>query len=189
MIGYLKYFIKDRRVASVVPTRRKIVEQICSGIDFTTAHAIVEYGPGLGVITQHLLKHLAQDARVILFETNREMMRDLGKRITDQRLTALNRNALEVVSALPGHLHGEVDAVISGIPLSMLSQHDRRRLLDHTHQVLRPGGQMVIYQVIPLLNNVIGYNLRPDLERVFGTISQRDATLSLPPLRIYRAVK
>lgn len=189
MVGYLKYFLKDKSVASLLPTRRQIVRRICSHLDFKHSKNIIEYGPGLGAISRVILKHLRGDGRLFAFETNVDMAKMLALKLAEKRLYIFNHSALEVDKMIPADLKGEIDCVVSGIPLSMLQQEERRKLFLNTHAILKPNGLFLIYQTIPMLNNTIGYDITPELRQFFSNLTFKDEALSIPPLRVYIARK
>lgn len=189
MFDYLKYFIKDPQVASIVPTRRGIAKAICRSLEKTHLHYIAEFGPGLGAVTKYLLRVADPQTQIFLFETNQDMCSKLRAKLNDPRLQVFNASAAEILSYLPREAHGSLDAVISGIPFSLMTPAERLEILSRAQLLLKPRGQMIIYQVIPIRNNIIGHDLRPELSRLFRKVKHQDMPLSLPPLRIYRAYK
>ncbi len=132
---------------------------------------------------------MRRDARLFVFETNSEMARVLPKRINDSRLTVYCESALDARDVLPRRITGKVDSIVSGIPLSMLSPPERRALFVESYDLLKTGGLFLIYQVIPMLKNRIGYDLNPELSEFFKRVDHHDEAISIPPLRIYRAYK
>lgn len=185
MLGYFKYFIRDQRVATVVPTRRSIVKRICSYLELSGSSNLLEFGPGLGPITKEILKQLPPDADLHAFEINGKLCQALATRIPDPRLSIHHASALKAPELLPPYSLGNIDSIVSGIPLSMLSSEERNCLLSNCHSLLRPEGKLVIYQTIPMLKGMVGYDLKPDLHKFFGRVKYLDVALSIPPLRVY----
>ena len=82
---FLKNFLRDPRVASVVPTAEHAVKKICHGLDFARDLIVVEYGPGEGVFTRYLLSRLSLGSRLLVIDINPEFTTALA-RIGDSRV-------------------------------------------------------------------------------------------------------
>jgi len=48
-------------------------------VDWKRARTLVEYGPGVGTITAHILERMSRDARLIVFEMNGDFVRYLRR--------------------------------------------------------------------------------------------------------------
>ena len=190
--NYLKYYLKDKRVASVLPTRRKVVRQACSAINFSQPLNVIEFGAGLGVFTRYIINRLVESSNFIAFETNCEMFAELDSKLrlrsqSVANVTLHNRSAFDVLSVTPPHLVGKIDVVISGIPLSQIGEQQSKLLFAQTRKLLRPQGMFIVYQVTPLFKDVVGENQEQALKQYFAKVFIKDALVNLPPLRIYTA--
>jgi phospholipid N-methyltransferase len=119
-ITYLKNFVQDRYVASVTPTSRRVIRQLCERIDFEESSLLIEYGPGTGVISRELLAQMRPDAELVLIERNSNFASILRREFSDPRVTVYNEDAKNVKMVLERHGSGPADYVISGIPFSWL---------------------------------------------------------------------
>ena len=45
-------------LGSVIPSSRFLVNDLMAQVDWDRARVVVEYGPGVGTITQHILKRM-----------------------------------------------------------------------------------------------------------------------------------
>ncbi len=70
-----------------------------------------------------------------------------------------------------------VDAVVSGIPYSLLPRPVMRGILQASHRALGDEGLFVGYQYSKML--------RPHLLDVFGNVRYRPVLLNLPPAFVY----
>lgn len=179
-ITYLKNFIKDRNVASVTPSSLVCVRHVCRKIDFDRALIIVEYGPGTGVFTKYLLKHINTRSKIIAIEQNRNFVRKLQK-IKDHRLIIYN-DSVEYVTDLV-HQSGfeEVDYIISGIPFSFLSDEQRGNVLIQTKNLLKRRGKFLAYQT--------SGHLKQPIKSVFDNLHTEFELLNIPPMIIYETIK
>ena len=182
-IAYLKTLISDPDVASVTPTSRFAVRRVLSRVDFRHADLIVEYGPGLGVFTEELLRQMKPEARLVLFEKNENFVEKLRLRFSDSRVRIVSdscENILEYVS------ERKADYIISGIPFSMLDDEVKKRVLTNTSTALKPDGRFLTYQFFPLPASMDKF-LRKPLDRDFEFLDREYEFRNVPPLRIYES--
>jgi phospholipid N-methyltransferase len=180
-IDFFKTFIKDRDVASVVPTSLRCVKKVCTHIDFSKDFLLVEYGPGNGVFSKYLLEKMTPGSRLILIEANEDFVKELKSTIKDPRVKIHNLLAGDVESVLEPEDIGNVDYVLSGIPFSFLKKDRKRQVLNTTKAILKDGGKFVAYQTS-------GHLKKPVME-VFGNYDIEMEMLNIPPYLIYDVVK
>jgi len=63
------------QLGSLVPSSRFLVNSLLSRVDWERARVIVEYGPGIGNMTQEILKRMRPDAVLVAIEMNPEFVR------------------------------------------------------------------------------------------------------------------
>lgn len=182
---YLKNLLTDPYVASVTPTSAMAVQKVCGKIDFYSSRLIVEYGPGMGVFTAHLLKNMKNEARLIVVERNKNFYRILRRKLPDPRLAIFNDCAGNVLDILRACKEKQADYIISGIPFSFLSLGKKVEILKNAHSALKEGGKFLAYQNFAQLPT----HLKTHLEKVFPKFRTQYFLLSLPPLLIFEAVK
>src|SRR5271155_4548200 len=59
------FFRHPRMLGSIVPSSRFLIKHLLEPIDWAEARVIVEYGPGVGVITTEILRRMRPDASLI----------------------------------------------------------------------------------------------------------------------------
>lgn len=181
----MKHFVKDKYIASITPTSEFGVRKVCGKIDFGSADVVVEYGPGTGVFTKHLLEKMGVDSRLILIERNAEFSRMLAKRFRDRRVAIRNGCASNVLEVLAASGMPSADCILSGIPFSFLPYDTRVEILRKSHAALREGGKFLAYQTFYQAKS----HLKEPLESVFRSVRVEYEMLNIPPIRIYEAVK
>lgn len=179
-IDFFKTFIKDRDVASIIPTSLRCVKKVCTHIDFTKDFLLVEYGPGNGAFTTFLLEKMTPGSRLVLIEANEDFIRQLNDKIDDPRVVIHNTLAGQVEDALNPEDVGNVDYVLSGIPFSFLDKERKREVLLATKKILKEGGKFLAYQTS-------GHLKKPVME-VFGNYDIEMEMLNIPPYLIYDVV-
>ena len=113
-------------------------------MDFSRARVCVEVGAGTGAITREILNSLQSNARLIVFEVNKDFCDEL-RSANDPRLTVHNVSAFQMQAVLLE----KADYVVSGIPIAMLSKPEFSRLYSQVRGVLHPGGVFIQVQLAP----------------------------------------
>jgi phospholipid N-methyltransferase len=146
---FLKRFLqRPFQVASIIPSSKAMVERVASKMDFTEPRVIAEYGPGEGVHTREIARRMSGDSKLLLFELDPELSRDLARQFADDpRVHVVNGDAAQLPDEMDRLGIIACDYIVSGIPFSILEKEKKRALLEKTYEALAPGGDFIIYQV------------------------------------------
>lgn len=177
---YLRSFFKDKDVASVTPTSRFCIREVCEPINFSEDIMIVEYGAGSGVFAEYLLPKMTADSKLVLFETN-ELLYEKLRQIDDPRVSFSNESVEYVLAELTNDLIGQADYIISGIPFSFFDDETEIEILEQSHKLLKDGGKFLAYQT--------SGHLEDPLYKTFGNIKTEWEWRNIPPMTVYEAVK
>jgi phospholipid N-methyltransferase len=142
----LNFFRYPYMLGSLVPSSRFLVDDVMARVDWKKAKVIVEYGPGVGTITQEVLKRMRPDATLIAIELNPNFFRVLEEEIQDPRFRVVHGSALNVRQVLTELNLPNADYIISGIPFSTMQASLRRGIAHEARQALQPEGALVVYQ-------------------------------------------
>ena len=89
---FLRGFIKHPvMVGSIIPSSKAMIDKMLAPVDWANCKLFVEYGPGVGTFTEHVLRRMAPDATLIAIDTNPDFVRYLRGKFTDSRLFAGHR--------------------------------------------------------------------------------------------------
>ncbi len=153
---FAKNFLQHpKMLGSLIPSSRFLIGRLMSKVDWARAQTIVEYGPGVGTITAHILARMLPTARLVVFEMNEDFVRHLGRTLHDSRLHVVHGSAADVQKEL-GRLNLDgADYIISGIPFTPMPDALRETITREARAALNPGGTVLIYQftrtVLPYL--------------------------------------
>jgi len=170
------FFQHPKMLGSLIPSSRFLIRRVLGAMDFQKARVIVEYGPGVGTITRHLLKHMRPDAVLIVLETNPEFVQYLRRSYPDPRLRVIHGSAATVQSQLAAAGAEHADYVISGIPFSTIPQPARGEILRATRSALRPDGKFLVYQFSPKVHDYLA-EVFPRIQRGFEPLNVLPAQL------------
>src|SRR6266852_2153178 len=94
---FAKNFLQHpRMLGSLIPSSRFLVDRLLGKVDWSRARTIVEYGPGVGTITSHILARMAPDAKLVVFEMNGDFVSYLRRTFRDPRLHVVHGSAESV---------------------------------------------------------------------------------------------
>ncbi|KAI1285712.1 hypothetical protein HDE_11575 [Halotydeus destructor] len=180
MYIFAKNFFKEPKVvASLFPSSHFLTDKVLAPVNWSTARLIVEYGPGIGNMSQEILRRMHPECKLVLFELNRDMAEFLQTAYTDPRMMAFERSATDVENVLQENGLGKADYVISGVPFSQIPVNIGKQIVEATKMVLKPEGKFLVYQFRP--------NVLELLEPLFENIEKDFEPVNIPPLRVYYA--
>jgi phospholipid N-methyltransferase len=141
--GFLKNPIM---VGSIIPSTDALVTHMLSRVDWKSCKLFVEYGPGVGTFSQHILKNLAPDATYIAIDLNRDFVDFLQATIKDSRFRSMHGSAADVEQIIRDSGYTHADFILSGLPFSTLPTGVGASIAAATARALRPGGAFLVYQ-------------------------------------------
>jgi phosphatidylethanolamine/phosphatidyl-N-methylethanolamine N-methyltransferase len=155
------------------------------GLDLQNARAVLEYGPGTGIVTDHIRKAMAPDATFAAIEINPRMARLFKQRHPD---VLLYEDTVANARTICDYAHLEaVDCIISGLPWSAFSEPLQVKLLDEMMRVLRPGGCFVTFAYIHGLALPPAKRFANLLQKYFESVSKSEVIWrNVPPALVYR---
>lgn len=179
---FLRGFIKHPvMVGSIIPSSKQTIDKVLSKVDWANCKLFVEYGPGVGTFTEHVLRRMAPDATLVAIDTNPDFIRYLRGKFTDNRLFAINGSAADVKQIIKDCGFDNADYVLSGLPFSTLPPGVGPEIAEQTYEALRPGGCFLVYQFTP--------KVRDFLEPVFDRLDRGLEWVNVPPCTIFWAWK
>jgi phospholipid N-methyltransferase len=179
---FLRGFIKHPvMVGSVIPSSKVLIDKMLAPVDWASCKLFVEYGPGVGTFTLHILERLAPDATLLTIDTNPDFTEYLNGKFMDSRLVAVTGSAADVRKIMAEYGFSEADYVLSGLPFSTLPAGVGPAIAGATAEALRPGGAFLVYQFSPKVRQFIA----PFFERIDKGFEWRN----IPPATLFWAWK
>lgn len=174
--GFLKHPVM---VGSIIPSTRQLIRHMLSRVDWTRCRVFVEYGPGVGTFTPHILQRLPPDASYIAIDLNPDFIAYLSATVTDGRFHPVLGSAVDVEQIVRDHGFDGADYVLSGLPFSTLPEGVGPAIAAATARILRPGGAFLVYQFRARVRDF----LRPH----FARIDQAMEYWNIPPCVLFWA--
>jgi phospholipid N-methyltransferase len=118
LLFFLQFLSNPKGVGAIVPTSNAAVDGLLRHVDWETCRLFVEYGPGTGAFTRHVLERAHPDARIIAIDPNPRFVDHLRHSLFDPRLTVVQGSAADVEDILAAHGGEKADYILSGLPFS-----------------------------------------------------------------------
>lgn len=180
---FFKEGIKDiKTTGSLLRSSKHLCLKMIENIDFSVPNVIVELGAGDGVITEHILKKMHPESKLLSFEINPKFCDVIRSRFDDPRLILIEDSAEKV-----GHYLAEngapdgADYVVSALPFVMLPDDLGVRVVSACKEHMKKGA----------LFNQMHYSLvkKKLYKGIFGNVRIKLAPFNLPPAFVLVSVK
>jgi phosphatidylethanolamine/phosphatidyl-N-methylethanolamine N-methyltransferase len=163
-------------IGAVTPSGRVLARTMARYVEPEVPGPVVELGPGTGPVTEALVEHGVDPARLVLVEFNPVFCQLLRARFP--AATVIQADAYGLRRALASLLRRPAAAVVSGLPMFTKPVRTRVRLLRDALSLLRPGAPFVQFT----------YAVVPPIPRAFAGV-QAEASeriwMNLPPARVW----
>ena len=182
-LSYLSEFVKEfvgnpGVIGSVSPSSQFLAHAMLAGIPQDLKHAtVVEYGPGSGAVTRHIMEKVHPNNKLIAFEVNpyfQELIRTKYPKIDLRPVSAAEINQ-ELSSFLA------VDYIISSIPFTFLPEAICRQILIESFAALRPGGCFSTFLYLQSFLFRKNQRFVQMAQQIFGPASSRVVIRNMPP--------
>jgi len=175
------FFSERKQVGAVAPSSRFLVNTMCNKINFKEADVILELGPGTGVFTTEILKRAKPNSKIILFELNETFFQLLVDKYNDPRIEVLYSSADEILDVLKERKIEKVDAILSSLPLTVIQEEVKEKIMEQSFSCLKENGTYVQYQY--------SLNAKKLLTKTFGKLKMGFVPANIPPAFVYLARK
>ena len=178
-LSFFLHWLSDPfQVGAVAPSSQALAAVITAEIAPESA-PVIELGPGSGAFTRALLDRGIPQQRLVLIEQSPRFACALRKCFPDARVLCVDAAALGSIDVFSGEGAG---AVVSGLPLLLMSPNKVSAILGSAFERLRPGG--AFYQFTYGSRSPVP---RPILDRLGLTATLIGRTLvNIPPAAVYR---
>ena len=172
----IEFFKESLKNLKTVGTITRSSKYLCKGmikpVDFDKAKVIVELGAGDGVITEHILKHMRKDCKLLAFEVNKKFC-DQMRQINDDRLIVIEDTAEKLGEYLDKHNLGKADYVISAIPFVSFPEELARSIIKTSKDHMKKNALFIQVHYSLLTKKIY--------QSIFGNVDVSWVPLNIPP--------
>jgi phosphatidylethanolamine/phosphatidyl-N-methylethanolamine N-methyltransferase len=167
---------KPISTGAVMPSSRALARAMARYVDPNSSGPVIELGPGTGPVTEALVRHGVDPARLVLVEFNPDFCRLLRTRYP--AATVVQGDAYRLRRLLESHVDEPAAAVVSGLPLVTKPLRTRLRLISDAMTLLAEGAPFVQFT----------YAMLPPIPKELSGIRAEASELiwmNLPPARVW----
>jgi phosphatidylethanolamine/phosphatidyl-N-methylethanolamine N-methyltransferase len=167
---------KPIATGAVMPSGRMLARTMARYVDPESSGPVIELGPGTGPVTEALVEHGVDPARLVLVEFNPTFCRMLRGKFP--RATVVQGNAYNLRRSLGPILAGPAAAVVSGLPLMTKPMITRLRLFSDAFAVMAENCPFIQFT----------YAVLPPIPTDFNGVTAECSDLiwmNLPPARVW----
>jgi len=181
---FREFLRAPNKIGAVAASSARLANSMLDEIDWQTAQNIVEYGPGTGAITRHLVQRLNSNQRFFAVELNPRLIEQLNQRLPDVKV--LNDSVANIREMCDGQEMPFIDGIISGLPWTAFPARLQNELLDAMFSVLGEHGQFVTFAYLHGLPLKSAKRFRQVLEERFAEVTVSPVVWrNLPPAVFY----
>lgn len=180
-----EFLLHPTKTGAIAPSSPFLARTMVEWIDLPKARTVLEYGPGTGVFTDHILMRMPAGARFAAIELNPRLAEMFRRRHPSLTLV---EDSVANVGAICHNLGFEkVDCIVCGLPWASFPESLQTQILDQMMTVMSPGGQFVTFAYLQGLLLPPGRRFARLLPRYFSRVSKsRTIWLNLPPAFVYQ---
>lgn len=140
----LDQFVKaPRDTGSIVPSSQHLAKALLDEAEIARWDTVVEFGPGTGVFTEHLVNMVANNAVFFAMEINPFLARQTRLRCPQAQIHTAS--ATDVVDYLGRHGLRHCDCIVSSLPWGSLKPALQDAIFAATLDALPSGGRFVTF--------------------------------------------
>jgi phospholipid N-methyltransferase len=171
-------------VGAVAPSSPYLAARLATVVPRVGHPVVVELGPGTGSVTTAIEYQLAGRGRHLAVEIDPVLARYL--RTEHPGVEVLVGDAAELERLFAEHQVSGVDAVVSGLPWSLIEGDAQLAIIDATARSLRPGGCFTTFAYLHALSMSRARQFQALLGEVFHEVlTTRTVWWNLPPAVTY----
>ncbi len=172
---------------AVLPSSRSLAKCLLRLGNIGPGSKVVEFGPGTGSCSVHILQRIGPVGRLIGFDTNMRFVEMLQQRFPGG--TFIHDGAQNAVEHLQLLGIGQVDAVVCGLPFATIPTHIQHKIVEASASILKPTGIFTSFQYCLTMAFPRTRRFKSILSQTFPNLRLKPVWLNVPPAVIVRACK
>ncbi|AZS15844.1 phospholipid methyltransferase [Paenibacillus lutimineralis] len=171
---FYKFLRSPGQIGSVTPSSKFLARAMVEPVSWDEVNSVAELGAGTGAITKYIRTVVKADTRVLLFEKDPVLYRELRFQYAQY---GCYRDACRLQYVMNQEKIEQLDCVISGLPFFNFPQTTRDHLLDEIIASLKDGGLFIAFQYSRQMKKQLAG--RFDIEEI------KFVPLNVPPAFVY----
>jgi phospholipid N-methyltransferase len=174
-------------MGTMFPCSPAVAKAMVRDLDTSEWSAVVELGPGNGVLTPTFVKAVPRSCRLMAIELSPALAEEFRERVPD--VEVVEADAADLMRICLARGIGGLDAIFSALPLKLLSPTALSDVLRAAAAMLKPGGLFAQVTYWPAALTP-GKQLRETVATEIGPIeSDKLVSGNAPPAWVFRCIK
>jgi phospholipid N-methyltransferase len=183
-----RFVTQPTRVGAIAPSSRRLGQMITADIQLEQADTVVEFGPGTGAFTPHILQRLKPGATFFALELDPVLCESFQQRFPD--VPVYCDSVANVREHLAANGQSDIDCIVCGLPWVSFRQSYQDELMAGTLDALADGGRFATFTYISGVWMPSARAFRRKLGQWFTRVTTSPVVwANLPPAFVYRCVK
>ena len=185
-LKFLREFVSKPTVTgAIAPSSGFLAKAMVADLNLRAAEAVLEYGPGTGIFTGHIVEQLGPGSKFAAIDLTPRLAQMFRARHPG---VPLFQDTVANARLICNHAGiGMADCIISGLPWASFSAATQSKFLDEMMRVLKPGGHFVTFAYVHGVWLPPGKRFAALLPRYFSSVQVSAIVwLNLPPAFVYR---
>ncbi|MGA2261597.1 MAG: rRNA adenine N-6-methyltransferase family protein [Acidobacteriota bacterium] len=180
-----EFLLHPTTTGAIAPSSTFLARTMVGWIDLPSARTVLEYGPGTGVFTGHILGRIPAGSKFVAIELNSRLAELFKRRHPGVTLVEDSVANVEAICQRLGLT--SVDCIVCGLPWASFPEALQTRILDQMMSVMSAHGQFATFAYLQGLLLPAGRRFAELLPRYFGHVSKsKTVWLNLPPAFVYQ---
>lgn len=178
---------KPKQVGAILPSSARLAKAMVENISLENASNIAELGAGTGALTRQILRKKNAEASFFAVEIDEKMAGKLARKLKNLDIEAGRAQDLKALLQKRGL--SQLDAVVSGIPWTFLSEREQDELLGVICECLNEGGCFTTF-IYAFCSPIKRRRFARKLRVFFGEIkTPKIVWANVPPAFVYYCKK
>ncbi len=177
------------KIGAVAPSSKQLAREIVDQANVRNANLVLEFGPGTGAFTSHILEAKKRNAQMVAVEQNPDLVKLLKRKFTGIHI---EENCIENIDEILIDLgiSEKADCIVCGLPWASFNPDLQNRLLDATYNALKPGGVLATFAYLQGMVLPAAKRFKKAIQQKFETVEKSKVIWNnVPPAFVYRCVK
>ncbi len=185
---FKRFLANPGLVGALLPSSPALCREITADINIESAEAVIELGPGTGVITDVILVCLNPRTKFVAIELDDKMYEALRR--NRPGLHVVNDSAENLPEIMENANITQLDAIVSGLPWAAFPEKLQLAILNAIVDSLSEGGYFTTFAYLQGLLLPAGQRFKKLLKKTFKEVSvSRVIWNNFPPAIVYRCKK
>ena len=173
-----KFITAPTKIGSITPSSSFLTKKMFQDFDWEHISTIIELGAGTGVFTEYINEYKKVRCNVVVIEQDHKMRHNLESTYPD---FYFGTKAEELSTLINNCKLDKADAIVSGLPFSIIPEEICNNIFENITNSLKDGGTFVAFQYSP-------YMLKK-LKKYFSHIDMDFVLCNMPPAFVFKCKK